>query len=395
MENEGNKTSGNNSSTEPTPQQGIFSSPDLSVNSENLEEIKPELSEGNKSRIASAFAKTDATQKQDQLSEQMAENDAISGTVIPAGGAGFDGANAGPNGFGSAGLAGASNATASTATGDIRLAGVKKKSKLPLVLAALVVLAVVGGVAAWLVLGRKDNNPSQATTPLSATETAFAKYANYLLYGEEKTTFDGEYDSSHSYLLNQQLDAENYDQTYWDEASELLDKTTEALAQADDPAKDQLTNAFNNYRQNFNFVKYYKRTGAPDEDALRGTFMTSGMDGIATSLKDFYAGFSLLNSGAAQAYADQSIQRYTDMMGIYQLYNELGCVQDGVINESACATPSVEQQSRMMNLSESLARNARAASTTLENAVRYVESYCWDLDNWLKNPATLEGEANE
>lgn len=58
--------------------QGIFSSPDLSVNSENLGEIKPELSNENKSRIASAFAQTDATQKQDQLSEQMADQDAMS-----------------------------------------------------------------------------------------------------------------------------------------------------------------------------------------------------------------------------------------------------------------------------------------------------------------------------
>lgn len=127
--------------------QGIFSSGELAVNSENLDAIKPELSEENKSRIASAFGKTDATRKHEQLSEQMAEQDAISGTVLPAGSFG-----------GGAGRA-SSNTTASTATGDIRLPGRKKKSKLPLLaLAVVVVLAVVAGV--WW-MGRNNNSQNE------------------------------------------------------------------------------------------------------------------------------------------------------------------------------------------------------------------------------------------
>lgn len=124
---------------QPAAPQGIFSSGDLAVHSENLDAIKPELSDENKSRIASAFAQTDATQKHDQLADQMADQDAISGTVLPAGSFG-------------------SNATASSASGDIRLPGRKKKSKLPLlVLAAVVVLAVVAGGVWWIM----RNNGSQ------------------------------------------------------------------------------------------------------------------------------------------------------------------------------------------------------------------------------------------
>lgn len=183
MESEGNKGSSGDS---PVEQKGIFSSPDLSVNSENLNDIKPELSEENKSRIASAFAKTDATQKQDQLAEQMSEQDAISGTVLPAGA------------LGSANGAGLnSNSTASTATGDIRLTGVKKKSKLPLVLAALALIAVIGGVAAWLVLGRSGQSSNQ---PVTAKE-AFSAYVDYLKNGPENLRSDQERDDNDEYFL--------------------------------------------------------------------------------------------------------------------------------------------------------------------------------------------------
>lgn len=371
--------------TQPEPQapQGIFSSGDLAVHSENLDAIKPELSDENKSRIASAFAQTDATQKHDQLAGQMADQDAVSGDVIPAGGIG----SASGAGFGS-------NATAASTSGDIRLPG-KKKGKLPLILAGFALLAVIGGVVAWLVLGRKDSSSNQPVTALSATEEAFAKYASYLLYGEEKNTLEGEYDTSRSYTLNQQLDASDYNQDYWDKASELLDKAAATLAEADNSAKNELTSALDNYRQNFNFVKYYKRAGNLDEEALFGTFFTSGMDGVATALNDFYAGFSLLNSSAASAYAEQRIQQYTDSMQIYNIYDELGCIHDGVVDEVACSTLPPTQQSLLMGYSESLARSARQADTTLQNAIQYLASYCWDFDSWLKNPQQLEESANE
>lgn len=141
---------GDNNSVKPTqsePQapQGIFSSGDLAVHSENLDAIKPELSDENKSRIASAFAQTDATQKHDQLADQMAEQDAVSGDVIPAGSFG-------------------SNAAAVSVSGDIRLPG-KKKSKLPLlVLAAVVVLAVVAGGVWWVARNSGSRNEVSPNT---------------------------------------------------------------------------------------------------------------------------------------------------------------------------------------------------------------------------------------
>ncbi len=301
----------------------------------------------------------------------MSEQDAISGTVLPA-----------------------NNSTASTATGDIRMPGVKKKSKLPLILLALVVLAAVGGGVAWMLLG-KSNTPSASTSPLAEAEKSFAKYANYLLYGEDKDTFDGEYDSTKSYLLNEKLNADSYDETYWNKASELLDRSASALGNSDIPEKSQLMNALDSYRQNFNFVKFYNRVGNPNANALLGTLTTSGIDGVNSALNEFYKDFSLLGSNMANTYAEQRKQQYYNMVQLYAVYGELGCIQDGVVNETLCAAPSAEQQQRIMDLSVALSRSAQTADLIASNAINLVESYCWDFNGWLKDPATLEGDTDE
>jgi len=141
--------------SEPQAPQGIFSSGDLAVHSENLDAIKPELSDENKSRIASAFAQTDATQKHDQLADQMAEQDAVSGDVIPA-----------------------TNATTSTITGDIQLPGKRGKRKWPVLVLAVIVLAVVAGGAWWMMRnGRNQNEVSPNTIGVVNTDIIFDQTA--------------------------------------------------------------------------------------------------------------------------------------------------------------------------------------------------------------------------
>lgn len=105
-------------------QGGIFSTPDLTISAENL---PPEVTNGasapevaaahtasNQSRIAAAFAKTDATAQQQSVEDAM--------QIIPN-----------------------SNLTSSSATGDIKLQPTpKKRSKLPVILVAIVGIALAG-----------------------------------------------------------------------------------------------------------------------------------------------------------------------------------------------------------------------------------------------------------
>lgn len=111
---------------------GIFSTPDLTIESENIpanvggapviDETAGTPSSDNSSRIASAFANTDAT-------SQLQDVNAI--------------------------MQSRSNMTTSTATGDIKLApSTKPKSKAPLIIIVLLVLAGVGALVWATVTGR-------------------------------------------------------------------------------------------------------------------------------------------------------------------------------------------------------------------------------------------------
>lgn len=197
------------------------------MNSDNLEEIKPELSEDNKSRIASAFAQTDATQKSDQLSDQMADQDAISGTVLPA---------ASANGFGS-------NSTTSSATGDIKIPGMKKKSKAPLILAAVVLLiAGIGAGAYSIVQNLGGSEPSADPT------TLFAKYRELVVDGTEqlrtKLSESVSNDGSPSWFffkINQSIFTNSEREQYLKEVSEKYTNFEDAVAKC--PAQTNETNS--------------------------------------------------------------------------------------------------------------------------------------------------------
>ncbi len=230
MDHEGNRNSDKNTSDEQGG--GIFSTPELSVNTENLPAAEAELSEDNKSRIAAAFQGTEASQKQAEAREM--NEAALARSDIP-----------------------------STATDDIKLPGGKKKHrKAPLIILAVLALLAVSGGIVWY--GAQSGwfggeAPVAETNPFYEAKVVFARYANYLLFGEEKDVLDGEFEANRTYTVDEQLESETFDQEYWSKAGGLLMKTEEILTKIDNNEKDQLVSAFRNYLQNFQLVKtYYK-----------------------------------------------------------------------------------------------------------------------------------------
>ena len=106
---------------------GIFSTPELTVNTENAAVEGTELSDENKSRIAAAFQSTDATQKQQEAQAMNAA--ALAASDIP-----------------------------STATGDIKLQGEKKRrKKWPVVVLLVLLLALIGGGVWYWLQGQQSN----------------------------------------------------------------------------------------------------------------------------------------------------------------------------------------------------------------------------------------------
>lgn len=124
-------------------QGGIFSTPELTVETQNLPDPEGQPSDDDKSRIAAVFQKHDRS-RQRQSAEAKAAREAELANQ-----ARWEQNVSGPNGQNPA--AQAMNAAAlsmadipSTATGDIRLPGEKKKSRWKAPLIILLVLLVIG-----------------------------------------------------------------------------------------------------------------------------------------------------------------------------------------------------------------------------------------------------------
>ncbi|MEY8388110.1 hypothetical protein AALC17_12580 [Oscillospiraceae bacterium 38-13] len=335
MESEGNKDSGNDL---PAEQKGIFSSSELSVNSENLEEIKPELSEENKLRIASAFAQTDATQKHDQLSEQMAGQDAVSGTVIPAGGFGSN-----------------SNSTASTATGDIRIPGVKKKSKWPLVLAALVILAAVSGVVAWLVIGKPPTNGQKTPSQL------FEDYKNYLVVGPEQSSTAAEENTTPSqvWFLFRLPESE----LTVDEQEAYIAELKNKYAEFKNACSGQICEQLNSYGQILTLA-----LTAPSIDIyvsqLTQEYIQNGSE-VAYTYIQSVTNFDSQSTLAISIFSalDRLLSTGLSLLEVYQTE---GCIVDGVM-DSACETALNDNQAHY-----DILRQQDAALRMLESSARAV-----------------------
>ncbi len=362
-----------NSQSAPQGPQGIFSSPDLAVNSENLEEIKPNLSEENKSRIASAFAGTDATKKHDQLSEQMAasaqDQDAISGTVIPAGGFGSNSGGAG--GFGG-------NSTTSTATGDIRIPGAKKKSKLPLIFLALVVLAVAIGGVTWVMLGGQ-----QQKTQVSL-KTAFNNYANFFLYNtESNANLEGLYQYGDTYYIGTLNDEAQIDEHFAkseEKYRNFLEVYKKYIEEHPDNNIDvNVAERIEPYYNNLDLVRYLSKAPNISANSLLEAFLEAP-DGLSFQIDDYYKVFSESTVENTRNYGVEYKSQLQSLLVAYQTYNTEGCLVEGSISLE-CRQNSTNEHLQRAN--EALVKFSDFYSSML-NLYRQVSISIYE-DIWVIN----------
>ena len=158
-------------------QPGIYSTPDLTVNPENIVLTGEVVSDSNQERIAAAFTQTGASNR----ARAIARANQTFRASVPF---------------------------PSTITGDIQLQpSTQRKRKLPLVMiAAVAILAVIGGVVYAVVRG---NIGKSSPIPAATVETAkeqFDQFATYMLYGESSNELSGNYSLSTYPILRLLLD---------------------------------------------------------------------------------------------------------------------------------------------------------------------------------------------
>lgn len=160
MDGHDNDEHANNASS---TQGGIFSTPDLTVNDGNIAQpiSNPE---GERKRVASIFANTDTGRQAQRL------NDAMEAQTTPI-------------------------------TEDLVINnGPRAKSKLPLIIALVVLVVVAAGIGGWAIINSFSNNNPDANVALTPQE-AFVRYKNLITYGDENTADFGSISDSDWFIF--------------------------------------------------------------------------------------------------------------------------------------------------------------------------------------------------
>lgn len=332
----------------------IFSDPSLTIEKDAIPEEISEAETGmdapvtaasdNAGRVAAAFASTDASQK---------------AAMVPSG----------------------SNAmTQSTATGDIKLAPTprKKISKLPFIIGGGVLAIAAIVVVLLLTRGGGDNVIS------GNPKDTFDKYANYLLFGEEKDgTPTGEFDLDTAYEIDRQLSSDKIDEKYWTRSRELLESAVSQYNADENSIDPDLGTALSDYQKVFNFIDLYRQVGDFDEARMVTLYADSGAAAVETEIGASYTRYLESDLQTAKDYAEQRIQEYSAMLELYGIYDSWGCLRDGDVDESACTADS-SLAGEFTKLNETIPEAGVRADTILEQSIRSLKDGCWRLSSQLQ-----------
>lgn len=297
---------------------GIFSTPDLTVNTENLPQnqpVKPASSAArfnfgrranrgganaeSSERVASAFAQTDASQQSQRLNEAMLEN-----------------ANA---------------ATQSTATGDIQLDAPKKRKKWPIVL--LLVLAVVAAVVAVVVFFVLPKLSESSPSKQEQVVASYNKYVNDLKFGSEEVQQENSSSVAVSDWMLFNVFSENMSSETQEEFFTNIENSyTDFLKVLKSNVPNNGLDDFLSEYKTLQDVVIKAQSRELYSNNLLRTYTTDGAAAAYTDVQDIYREEEVPQVGASILSA---LKKYLDVqLTIIEIYNAQGCITDNQIDAS-------------------------------------------------------------
>lgn len=278
-------------------------------------------------------------------------------------------------------------------TGDIILSPDNPKShnKRPFIIggAILAIAAVI--VIALIALSKGFQTTSSGNASIAKTQ--FNQFATYLLYGKSEDVLSGEYDSYKSYELDLQLEKDGMDSAYWEKSAELLEKAI-ASATENQSITRYLVKSLQSYQQSFNLIYAYRQNGDLGEERLLSSYLSSGSVTAETLIDNFYTKYDAIESSLAANYVAERKAQYNGLLKIYVIYNDFGCIKDGVIDELNCNVSSGATDS-LSDLFESVITAQTNANMIIGDSIVGLKSRCWSLNSWLDDPTDERDEGND
>jgi hypothetical protein len=168
------------------------------------------------------------------------------------------------------------------------------------------------------------------TSVSKSAKTAFNKYANYYLYGEESDKALGEYDETASYKLYELEDAnEKEKKSFFENASSLLGTFENSL---DNGAKSSIENDLNNYKQDFELTKLIYVSPGLDNHEFIEKYMNGDKDELNEWIEKRFKVYKDSEYEKVRKYGENGVKYYD----LYKQYMDesraSGCLDD----ESKC-----------------------------------------------------------
>lgn len=299
--------------------QGIFSTPELTV---DTEKIAQNNTNNEKKRVASIFANTDAGQRSQKLNNAMG----VSSQPI---------------------------------TEDLVIQnGPKKKSKLPIILAVVVLIVVVGGLVGWMVMRNNDSSEISLSN-------AFDAYVNYLLFGKEDISpLSDTYNSSGDYTLYAIMSSDIAEQTEFSKHLTELSQTLQLALQKNkiisNEAKNELQLFFQStlaWQQTFFFNDTLQ--------IIQEVYEKDGDEAASKKAAELYAFLTSSQDDTIKEIGEGLINAQTARINFLKELNARGCKLSDTSDKCLDAISELEGSKYIEDADEVLAQVALKAQDEL------------------------------
>lgn len=317
--------------------QGIFSTPELTVDTEN---IAPTNTEETKSRVASIFANTDAGRSAEQLNNAMSVN-------------------------------------SQPVTEDVVINnGPRKRSKVPIIVAIIVlVLAAVGAGTYFLAQTLGDNKV--ASVNISEAKEKFDEFATYLLFGKPEKALSGKYEAGTAYRIGEEFAANNTE--YLEHAAAMLLIASNVYQQTED-RNERLTDYLASLSDNLAFLIFYLGYNALPETQIANIYSSQGRDASLAYINDHFRNYQDNESQVLATFLEQKYLYYNNYLDYISALIDAQCVQNGQPIFPCNALYATEGYNALLEKSLQNEQIARDLEELARDIVYLIPQSCWEID---------------
>ncbi len=229
--------------------------------------------------------------------------------------------------------------TESTVTGDLKLRRTSKKKKWPLVVLGVVVVAIlaVGGVVLFGNQMNKNNAEGKVKLALN-------QFSNYYLYGTDSTdAIQGDYNKNTVYKAVIAIEERNVDffnraKEYYDSFIQAYGQDIRATQKIPDPESidDYLSGDVTSFTEMFDFLYRFAMAPALTSEEIFGVLMNTDFESAEQFVNDHYSNLLDTTYEPGIRYAKERTIYDLSQVDQYRIYQENNCLDGESIKEN-CA----------------------------------------------------------